>query len=642
MTSFTNLVETLEKLAFEILLWIIFIPKTLFKIIWNPSWVPEYVDEELAKDKGRFSEYVSPLILFIIIVIGMIGAIQGVFSLSGVETVVPPIATVGEETVFYAKPKFIWSDHFAFSQWAIINEDGETDVFTRYNFDLLNTNNPIVVKFNKFTEERVPAESKGNISREEYFSPFSDTELISANDRTSYISPASKLTYQWKKEGTYTVFVAFYGNSGGFLFSNMYRVYVSKSGLSPQVPPFTENEISLIESVFGDEITSTVNLSVFQSRENSAILVLLALMIPMVMALFSHLLQEGNLSRASLQRHFYIHILYSSPVILSGLTCVFFIVSAFELIIGGRWESDNSEYILRWLSGFWLIFLVSTIWFVVCETKFFIREVKKDTKIFISLAAVVWLVIRFHDYQLPFRVFLYTDFSYYFYVIPLSIYFRIVPVDFTLAIPDSLVGLSSNSKGITLVLSLIIAMVVIPPLGYIANRFLPAFWRNFLKLLDDRRRKGDYLQRVKRLISKSKDIIKTTGLIALGFVAVFWVIGLIVVGTLDATILQESYIVYLQIIGASLLSGIGYLIIHYVNAIIMCCIFAIFEKPSTALAIFSSITIGILAISLLDYFLGGEYSEYIIVSPVIVVPMAYFGWKIKNISQEENTLKAKE
>lgn len=359
MTSFTNLVETLEKLAFEILLWIIFIPKTLFKIIWNPSWVPGYINEELAKDKGRFSEYVSPLVLFSIIVIGMIGGIQWVFSLSDVEAVVPQTATLGKETVFYAKPKFIWSDNFAFSQWAIINETGETEnVFTRYNFDLSNTNNPVAAKFNNFTEEYVPAESKGNIDREEYFSSFSDTGLISASDKTSYISPISKLTYQWKREGDYTVYIVFYGNSGGLLFSNIYRVHVSDNDLSSQTPPFIKNEIAPPEIDLSNAITSTVDVSVFQNREISSLLVLLILMMPMTMAILSHLLQEGNLLRASLQRHLYIHIMYSSPVILSGLISVFFRVSVNELLYGGaRWSSNIEEYITIWLFGLDLIFV---------------------------------------------------------------------------------------------------------------------------------------------------------------------------------------------------------------------------------------------------------------------------------------------
>ena len=61
-----NILEGIEKLVIELLLWMIFIPKTLFKIISDPNWISDYVEEELAKKSDRFENYISPIILFLV------------------------------------------------------------------------------------------------------------------------------------------------------------------------------------------------------------------------------------------------------------------------------------------------------------------------------------------------------------------------------------------------------------------------------------------------------------------------------------------------------------------------------------------------------------------------------------------------
>jgi len=61
-----NVVEGIEKLIVELLTWIVLIPRTLRKILENPQAVPGYIDEELAKPSGRFENYISPVLLFLI------------------------------------------------------------------------------------------------------------------------------------------------------------------------------------------------------------------------------------------------------------------------------------------------------------------------------------------------------------------------------------------------------------------------------------------------------------------------------------------------------------------------------------------------------------------------------------------------
>lgn len=70
MNDITGFLESLEKLAYRLLMWVILFPKTLLKIILDPTWVPEYVKGELQPEKkSPFNEYVSPVLFFVSIVL---------------------------------------------------------------------------------------------------------------------------------------------------------------------------------------------------------------------------------------------------------------------------------------------------------------------------------------------------------------------------------------------------------------------------------------------------------------------------------------------------------------------------------------------------------------------------------------------
>lgn len=67
MNNLTEIIESVEKFAYEVLIWILLIPKTLIKILLNPAWVPEYVAGELNdKTDDRFDSFISPVILILI------------------------------------------------------------------------------------------------------------------------------------------------------------------------------------------------------------------------------------------------------------------------------------------------------------------------------------------------------------------------------------------------------------------------------------------------------------------------------------------------------------------------------------------------------------------------------------------------
>src|SRR5215216_7735798 len=67
MLDLTTILESIEKLAYDVLIWALLVPKTLIKIVIDPSWVRGYVTKELTqKDEARFDEYFSPIILILL------------------------------------------------------------------------------------------------------------------------------------------------------------------------------------------------------------------------------------------------------------------------------------------------------------------------------------------------------------------------------------------------------------------------------------------------------------------------------------------------------------------------------------------------------------------------------------------------
>lgn len=65
-SSLINLLEGFEQLAYRLLIWIILIPKTIVKIIFDPGFAPGYIHDELENDKDSpFDEYMSPVILYL-------------------------------------------------------------------------------------------------------------------------------------------------------------------------------------------------------------------------------------------------------------------------------------------------------------------------------------------------------------------------------------------------------------------------------------------------------------------------------------------------------------------------------------------------------------------------------------------------
>ena len=66
----SNIISTTESLLYQVAVWLVLVPKTLFRVIAAPTWIPEYITRELAKpQESRFDDHVSPLLFFVILTI---------------------------------------------------------------------------------------------------------------------------------------------------------------------------------------------------------------------------------------------------------------------------------------------------------------------------------------------------------------------------------------------------------------------------------------------------------------------------------------------------------------------------------------------------------------------------------------------
>ncbi len=61
-----KILQTIDGFLYDVVLWVVLIPKTIVKIIIAPAWSDSYVRSELAKDAAqRYEAYMPPIIFFI-------------------------------------------------------------------------------------------------------------------------------------------------------------------------------------------------------------------------------------------------------------------------------------------------------------------------------------------------------------------------------------------------------------------------------------------------------------------------------------------------------------------------------------------------------------------------------------------------
>lgn len=76
--DFYKLLQSAEELLFEVLMWVLLLPRTLWVVLTRPSSLPSYIYKELReKDGQRFDDAISPpLTLFICVALGSLAEPQ--------------------------------------------------------------------------------------------------------------------------------------------------------------------------------------------------------------------------------------------------------------------------------------------------------------------------------------------------------------------------------------------------------------------------------------------------------------------------------------------------------------------------------------------------------------------------------------
>lgn len=65
--DFAKLFKSVEDAVYEVMVWLLLLPKTLIRATFRPKWAMKYIEEEWEKKPDeRFDEYLSPVMLWLL------------------------------------------------------------------------------------------------------------------------------------------------------------------------------------------------------------------------------------------------------------------------------------------------------------------------------------------------------------------------------------------------------------------------------------------------------------------------------------------------------------------------------------------------------------------------------------------------
>ena len=65
-----KLFQSIEDAVYEVMVWIMLLPKTFIRSMFRPGWAIQYVNEEWEKKPDdRFDEFLSPVLLWLIVAV---------------------------------------------------------------------------------------------------------------------------------------------------------------------------------------------------------------------------------------------------------------------------------------------------------------------------------------------------------------------------------------------------------------------------------------------------------------------------------------------------------------------------------------------------------------------------------------------
>ncbi len=408
MGSFTDFLYEIEILAYKILLWILLLPKTLLKLIFEPNWAPGYIKKELnSESKAAFDSYMSPVVLFLLVT--LIPAILIPYMPGTGITVYEPLPYLENDLrniEFYVEGKFISSTERVFHKvwWevsAVSDQSGKT-VFNRYNIDNRSIINYVdesgnIVKNPK--TEFAYAELHDDIDGAKSFSLSESGERVFSDDLI-YSDKIRRLD----SHAVYDYFYVVFDGKGEYKIQVTIENYDPDTGslietltdtIYATVPEDAEDEVYFYSPamVYADAETpppattefNPATLQASLTSETTYLLALGMLSLPLLFSFGTKALGEDGLGETSLKESFYLQCYYFSPVAAAFWSFVY-ASSLYTIDIN----------VIGILTPF-LIFLLIILWFWGAETQSIMLErgVSKIKAWAILFALMFALVIGF-------------------------------------------------------------------------------------------------------------------------------------------------------------------------------------------------------------------------------------------------------
>lgn len=119
--NFVRILQSIEELLYDLALWIIFIPKTFIKVVFQPKWAQPYIVGEWEKEVSeRYDGYVSPILFWAVICVipylFMVDLVNSIYQAHGSqEGFFAKVSVLSLEAEFFSVSLFLISGPLAFS-----------------------------------------------------------------------------------------------------------------------------------------------------------------------------------------------------------------------------------------------------------------------------------------------------------------------------------------------------------------------------------------------------------------------------------------------------------------------------------------------------------------------------------------------
>lgn len=384
MKSIFTIFLDIERLIYKVLMWVILVPKTLVQITLNPAWAPGYVKDELENDESPFDEYISPIILLLIV--ALIPALTFSFLPTYGATISSPAETqptTDRILAFDVRTDFRSSsaDMEYFHVWSVsrigeqpppvVQEDGTVTIVSGG-----------VLQF--ALEIHYPGSPK-NLATELDENTASDTFIFTFPDPGEYVISVTAGKYDPDR---------FDPETGAGTPTETYS-----SSLRVIVPTITDQQIVISneQSAKSVEAAKTQGFETFtaQVQKENTIFLALALMLPPLLFAIATKLFSTDIGEDTLKENFYTQCYYFSPLSLaiwaSYYARYFFTSDAYFYADG-----DIAIQVI------WLPPLLAALWFIRAEVKT-IEDARGINGIRSLIVTIVCIAILLYVASLIFR-----------------------------------------------------------------------------------------------------------------------------------------------------------------------------------------------------------------------------------------------